>query len=144
MTRNQWRQKTQFRLGFSLPLSLRHQKVKHQKNFEPATGEHSSWYKFYLHAQTRLKPRWKLKHMFQFPSQFQSRPAWFANHREYLYLFPLLGNAKAPRYKQARQREGDERCLCLSLDGASRAEEWQYVALQITEGGGSTIYRCAT
>jgi len=40
----------------------------------PPTGEHSSQYKFYLCAQTRLKPRWKLKHLFQFPSQCQSRP----------------------------------------------------------------------
>jgi hypothetical protein len=59
--------------SFQFPSRSQEPESKTQKKIEPAAGEQTSWYKFYLRAQTKLKPRRKLKHMFQFPSQSQSR-----------------------------------------------------------------------
>jgi hypothetical protein len=60
--------------SFQSPSRSQEPERKTQKNFEPAAGEQISRYKFYLRAQTRLKPRRKLKHaMFQFPSQSRSQ-----------------------------------------------------------------------
>jgi hypothetical protein len=58
--------------GMLFHLSLRSRKEKLKKNFELVDGEHSSRYKVFLRAQTRLKPRRKVETHVNFPSPSQS------------------------------------------------------------------------
>jgi hypothetical protein len=65
---------TEDTIAFSFQSLSRSQEPESKvKKIELASGEQFYRYKFYLRAQTRLKPRRKLKHMFQLPSQSRSQ-----------------------------------------------------------------------